>query len=257
MSGRHPRVTRRAATTPPRGARRSRTEARAFGTVASWAKGVPIPPVIHLPVPGRSEDGSMPSSTHGGYAGQPGLYDPAFEHDACGVAFVATLRGTPGRDIVDAGLTALLNLDHRGAVGAEPDTGDGAGILTQIPDAFVRDVVDAELPAAGYYAIGTAFLPADEAAATKAVRGIEALATEEKLEVLAWRDVPVVAELVGPSARAVMPAFRQLVVADPARELRGIAPDRRAFRPRGRQGVVEGQGRRAGGRRGRQATHTH
>ncbi|RHA44644.1 hypothetical protein, partial [Cellulomonas rhizosphaerae] len=63
-----------------------------------------------------------------------GLYDPAAEHDACGFAFVATLRGTPGRDIVDAGLTALLNLDHRGAVGAEEDSGDGAGILTQIPD---------------------------------------------------------------------------------------------------------------------------
>src|SRR5512133_3974723 len=93
--------------------------------------------------------------------GSQGLYDPAFEHDACGVAFVATLRGTPGRDIVDAGLTALLNLDHRGAVGAEADSGDGAGILTQIPDAFLRDVVDAELPPAGSYAIGLAFLPRD------------------------------------------------------------------------------------------------
>ena len=91
-----------------------------------------------------------------------GLYDPAAEHDACGFAFVATLRGTPGRDIVDAGLTALLNLDHRGAVGAEEDSGDGAGILTQIPDAFLRDVVDAELPPAGFYAIGMAFLPVDE-----------------------------------------------------------------------------------------------
>ena len=113
----------------------------------------------------------MPSSTQGGYTGRPGLYDPAFEHDACGVAFVATLRGTPGRDIVDAGLTALLNLNHRGAVGAEPDTGDGAGILTQIPDAFVRDVVAAELPAAGRYAIGTAFLPVDGTDA--AARAIE------------------------------------------------------------------------------------
>ena len=75
-----------------------------------------------------------------------GLYHPAFEHDACGVAFVATLRGTPGRDIVDAGLTALLNLDHRGAVGAEETTGDGAGILTQIPDAFLRDIIAADLP---------------------------------------------------------------------------------------------------------------
>ena len=99
-----------------------------------------------------------------------GLYDPVAEHDACGVAFVATLRGTPGRDIVDAGLTALLNLDHRGAVGAEENSGDGAGILTQIPDAFVRDVVDVDLPPAGHYAIGMAFLPQDPVAAAEVVR---------------------------------------------------------------------------------------
>ncbi|MBF0689334.1 MAG: glutamate synthase large subunit [Cellulomonas sp.] len=163
-----------------------------------------------------------------------GLYDPAAEHDACGFAFVATLRGTPGRDIVDAGLTALLNLDHRGAVGAEEDSGDGAGILTQIPDAFLRDVVDAELPAAGYYAIGMAFLPVDDAERAQAVAAVEAVAAEEKLEVLAWREVVVTADLVGPTARASMPVFRQLVVADPSRELSGIALDRRAYRLRKR-----------------------
>lgn len=163
-----------------------------------------------------------------------GLYDPAAEHDACGFAFVATLRGTPGRDIVDAGLTALLNLDHRGAVGAEEDSGDGAGILTQIPDAFLRDVVDAELPAAGFYAIGMAFLPVDDAERAHVVAAVEAVAAEEKLEVLAWRDVVVTADLVGPTARASMPVFRQLVVADPSRELSGIALDRRAYRLRKR-----------------------
>ncbi|MCM0638222.1 glutamate synthase large subunit [Cellulomonas wangsupingiae] len=162
------------------------------------------------------------------------LYDPAAEHDACGFAFVATLRGTPGRDIVDAGLTALLNLDHRGAVGAEEDSGDGAGILTQIPDAFLRDVVDADLPAAGYYAIGMAFLPVDEAECARAVAAVESVAAEEKLEVLAWREVVVTADLVGPTARASMPVFRQLVVADPSRELSGIALDRRAYRLRKR-----------------------
>jgi len=162
------------------------------------------------------------------------LYDPAAEHDACGFAFVATLRGTPGRDIVDAGLTALLNLDHRGAVGAEEDSGDGAGILTQIPDAFLRDVVDADLPAAGYYAIGMAFLPVDEAERARAVAAVESVAAEEKLEVLAWREVVVTADLVGPTARASMPVFRQLVVADPSRELSGIALDRRAYRLRKR-----------------------
>ncbi|MFS0703042.1 glutamate synthase large subunit [Cellulomonas sp. 179-A 9B4 NHS] len=163
-----------------------------------------------------------------------GLYDPAAEHDACGFAWVATLRGTPGRDIVDAGLTALLNLDHRGAVGAEEDSGDGAGILTQIPDAFLRDVVDAELPPAGRYAIGMAFLPVEEGDQQRAVRTVEAIAAEEKLDVLAWRDVVVTADLVGPTARASMPAFRQLVVADPSRELAGIELDRRTYRLRKR-----------------------
>jgi glutamate synthase (NADPH/NADH) large chain len=163
-----------------------------------------------------------------------GLYDPSAEHDACGVAFVATLRGTPGRDIVDAGLTALLNLDHRGAVGAETDSGDGAGILTQVPDAFLRDVVDAELPAAGHYAIGLVFLPTDADALTAAVEGIEKLVLDEGLELLAWRDVPVTADLVGPTARASMPVFRQLVICDRARALAGIELDRRAFRVRKR-----------------------
>ncbi len=162
------------------------------------------------------------------------LYDPAAEHDACGFAWVATLRGTPGRDIVDAGLTALLNLDHRGAVGAEEDSGDGAGILTQIPDAFLRDVVDAELPPAGHYAIGMAFLPRAEAEQQRTVRAVEAIAQEEKLDVLAWRDVVVTADLVGPTARASMPVFRHLVVADPSRELHGIELERRAYRLRKR-----------------------
>ena len=163
-----------------------------------------------------------------------GLYDPANEHDACGVAFVVTLRGTPGRDIVDAGLTALLNLDHRGAVGAEPDSGDGAGILTQIPDAFLRDVIAADLPPAGHYAIGMAFLPVDAVARAGVVSAIEAIAADEKLDVLAWRDVPVTADLVGPTARASMPAFAHLGVADPTRELSGLELDRRAFRLRRR-----------------------
>lgn len=171
---------------------------------------------------------------HAAVPAAQGLYDPAAEHDACGVAFVATLRGTPGRDIVDAGLTALLNLDHRGAVGAETDSGDGAGILTQIPDAFLRDVVDAELPPAGHYAIGMAFLPTDADALASAVEGIEKLVVDEGLDLLAWRDVPVTADLVGPTARASMPVFRQLVVADPARRLSGLDLDRRAFRVRKR-----------------------
>ncbi len=169
--------------------------------------------------------------------GETGLYHPADEHDACGVAFVATMRGTPGRDIVDAGLTALLNLDHRGAVGAEVNTGDGAGILTQVPDAFLRDVIDAELPPAGSYAIGMAFLPQDADEAAAAQQAIAGIVAEEGLDLLAWRDVPVVVDLVGPSARASMPTFRQLVVAGQGRDgapLSGIDLERRAYRVRKR-----------------------
>ncbi|QIK83448.1 glutamate synthase large subunit [Sanguibacter sp. HDW7] len=184
--------------------------------------------------PPTPETSQVPSPWRTGAPAATGLYDPLREHDACGVAFVATLRGTPGRDIVDAGLTALLNLDHRGAVGAEEDSGDGAGILTQVPDAFLRAVVGVELPRTGAYAVGLGFLPQDASEADAVARGIEAIAAEEGLEVLAWRDVPVTADLVGPTARASMPTFRQLFVADPERELEGIALDRRTFRLRKR-----------------------
>src|ERR1700709_695725 len=88
-----------------------------------------------------------------------GLYNPAYEHDSCGVAMVADIHGRRSRDIVDKAITALLNLEHRGAQGAEPNTGDGAGILLQVPDAFLRAVVDFELPAEGSYVTGIAFLP--------------------------------------------------------------------------------------------------
>src|SRR5665811_351924 len=130
-------------------------------------------------------------SAAGSYRPAEGLYDPAAEHDACGVAFVATRAGTPGRDIVDAALTALANLNHRGAVGAEADSGDGARILTHVPDAFIRDVVGADLPAPGHYAIGLAFLPTDPDAQHDAVVGVEKVVRDEGLELLAWRDVPV------------------------------------------------------------------
>jgi glutamate synthase (NADPH/NADH) large chain len=143
-----------------------------------------------------------------------GLYDPAFEHDACGVAFVAALDDEPRHDVVAHGLTALHNLDHRGAVGAEPDTGDGAGILVQVPDAFLRAVLDVELPSRGEYAAGILFLPADGSDG-QVQEQVERLVEDAGLEVLAWRDVPVVPEIVGPTARAVMPVMRQLVVAAP------------------------------------------
>ncbi len=108
-----------------------------------------------------------------------GLYDGRHEHDACGVAFVADMHGRATHDIVDKALTALRNLEHRGAQGAEPETGDGAGILIQVPDAYLRSVVEFELPPARAYAVGTAFLPADDEAERKAMDAIERLAGEE------------------------------------------------------------------------------
>ena len=123
-----------------------------------------------------------------------GLYDPANEHDACGVAFVATLTGSESHDIVEAGLTALKRLDHRGAVGAEENTGDGAGILIQMPDAFLRQEIRSDLPPVGSYAAGLVFLPGaarERVELSRAVAAVEAIAREEGLRVLAWRDVPV------------------------------------------------------------------
>ncbi|MDP9391428.1 MAG: glutamate synthase large subunit, partial [Actinomycetota bacterium] len=145
-----------------------------------------------------------------------GLYDPANDKDACGVAFVADARGRRSRSIVAAGLTALHNLDHRGAAGSEPNSGDGAGILTQVPDALLRAEVDFDLPPLGEYSVGIAFLPTDETERAARYDDVVRLAEEEGLTVLGWRDVPVDPDGadVGPTARAVMPYFAQLFVAE-------------------------------------------
>jgi len=139
-----------------------------------------------------------------------GLYDPANEHDACGVGMVADLAGRKTHDIVVQALTVLRNLDHRGAKGAEPDDGDGAGILTQIPDELFREAVEFDLPAAGAYAAGIAFLPAEEAERAETVEVIERIAGEEGLTVLGWRQLPYDPDFCGPTARGVMPHFAQL-----------------------------------------------
>ena len=142
-----------------------------------------------------------------------GLYDPVNEHDACGVAFVAHLDGVPTHDIVAKGLEALRNLDHRGATGADEAAGDGAGILIQVPDAFLRAVVDARLPDAGEYAVGLAFLPVDQADRAAAKAAIEGIADEVELDVLAWREVPVETGTLSPISIGAMPHFEQLIVA--------------------------------------------
>ena len=144
-----------------------------------------------------------------------GLYNPSFDRDACGLAMVATLRGTAGHDIVETALNALRNLEHRGAVGSDAGTGDGAGILTQIPDAFLRSVVDFELPKAGSYAAGLVFLPNDSIESDMARAAFENLAAEEGLAVLGWREVPTNPEVLGDLARAAMPQIQQVFVGSP------------------------------------------
>ena len=139
-----------------------------------------------------------------------GLYDPTFEHDACGVGFVADLSGRGSHDVVASALQVLCNLEHRGAQGGDPGTGDGAGILTQVPDAFLRAVCGFPLPGPGTYAVGLAFISAERSVVSAA---IERLAAAEGLSVLGWRDVPYDADACGAGARAVLPELAQLFVA--------------------------------------------
>ena len=138
-----------------------------------------------------------------------GLYDPANEHDACGVAMVATLNKLPTHEIVAKALTALRNLEHRGASGAEPDSGDGAGILIQVPDKFYRSVVSFKLPEVGKYATGIFFINSNEEGN---LRTIERIANEEGLEIIGWRDLPIDSKSLGKTALSVMPDFKQIFV---------------------------------------------
>ncbi|GAA4684900.1 glutamate synthase large subunit [Phytohabitans rumicis] len=142
-----------------------------------------------------------------------GLYDPAYEHDACGVAFVADLSGRRSHDVVAKGLSALCRLDHRGARGAEPNTGDGAGIMLQVPDEFFRAVVDFPLPPPGQYATGLVFLSHDAEKTARAVQVLEKYALVEGADILGWRDVPVDPADLGESADAARPVIRQIFLA--------------------------------------------
>lgn len=160
-----------------------------------------------------------------------GLYNPALDKDACGLAMVATLRGTAGHDIVRTALTALTNLEHRGAVGSDAGTGDGAGILTQIPDTFLRSVTPFELPKKGTYAVGLVFIEPGAEQALEA--SFEDLARAEKLIVLGWRDVPTNPSVLGDLARAAMPTIRQVFVSSED-SATGMELERRSFRLRKR-----------------------
>jgi glutamate synthase (NADPH/NADH) large chain len=159
------------------------------------------------------------------HSGCKGLYNPAFEHDSCGVAMVVDMHGRRSRAIVDKAITALLNLEHRGAAGAEPHSGDGAGILIQIPDQFLRAVVDFDLPEAGSYATGIAFLPQSSKDAATACAAVEKIVEAEGLRVIGWRNVPTDDSSLGALSRDAMPTFRQVFIAGAS----GMDLERRAY----------------------------
>ncbi|MEA2448070.1 MAG: glutamate synthase large chain, partial [Thermoleophilaceae bacterium] len=141
-----------------------------------------------------------------------GLYDPAYEHDNCGVGAVADLAGEPRHQTLIRALDVLDRLEHRGATGPEIDTGDGAGILLQLPDGFFRDVVDFELPAAGRYAVGMVFLPREDEPRAEIEQLIERQIAAFGQTLLGWRDVPVDESVPGKTAAEVQPRIRQVFI---------------------------------------------
>jgi glutamate synthase (NADPH/NADH) large chain len=165
--------------------------------------------------------------------GQQGLYDPAQEHDACGVGFVAHMKGRKSHSIIEQGLLILKNLDHRGAVGADPLQGDGAGILIQIPDAFYREEMAKQgvtLPEAGEYGVGMFFLPREAASRQACEAEIERNARFEGQEILGWRDVPVNHDiLLSPAVRATEPVIRQVFIGRGADVLTTDALERKLY----------------------------
>ena len=144
-----------------------------------------------------------------------GLYDPRFEHDACGIGFVADIKGRPSHRIVEQGVEVLVNLTHRGACGCDPDTGDGAGLLLQIPDGFFRRQAEAagfSLPPAGRYGVGMLFVSPEERAGREARQMVEETAAAEGFEVLGWRRVPTNSASIGWLARETEPHVYQVFV---------------------------------------------
>jgi glutamate synthase (NADPH/NADH) large chain/glutamate synthase (ferredoxin) len=141
-----------------------------------------------------------------------GLYDPRFEHDSCGTGFIARLDGAVRHDIIVTALQTLIDLEHRGAVGGDTSTGDGAGIMLQIPDALLRSEVAFSLPEAGGYGVGMAFLPSGEALAGRCTAAVERIVEEEGCEMLGWRKVPTSDRLLGELARSAQPAVRQFII---------------------------------------------
>src|ERR1700739_4636256 len=145
-----------------------------------------------------------------------GLYDPAHEHDACGIGFVASISGQKSHEIIKKGIQVLLNLAHRGACGCDPETGDGAGVLIQIPHKFFARECEAlgfSLPEPGEYAVGMTFLPVEKHPRLNFEGVLERIIREEGLSVLGWRDTPVNGDAIGRVARASQPYIQQIFVA--------------------------------------------
>jgi glutamate synthase (NADPH/NADH) large chain len=159
----------------------------------------------------RSQGSPLPRATVA--AAEPGLYRASDEHDACGVGFVAHIKGRRSHAIVRDALTLLVNLEHRGASGSDPDTGDGAGILVQMPDRFLRRVAGLALPTAGAYGAGLVFLPHDAEAQVQLRALVARIAAEEGHSVIGWRPVPTNLAAIGRTAAAVAPVFEQVFIA--------------------------------------------
>ena len=144
-----------------------------------------------------------------------GMYDPSFEHDACGMGFVADVKGRKSRSIIDMSLEILLNLEHRGAVGADINTGDGSGILIQMPDTFIRKVTaenNIKLPPEGRYGVGVIFLPQNSTHRKVIENVIEKIIIDEDQKFLGWRDVPVDISVPGKGSRATQPFIKQCFI---------------------------------------------
>jgi len=155
----------------------------------------------------------LPSSNAAGFSGPFALYDPSYEHDSCGIGFIARLDAKPEHALVQNAVRILVNLEHRGAVGSDKSTGDGAGVLVQMPDAFFRAVCSQaaiKLPEPGSYGVGMIFLPPDEALWTRCEQALERAARAEGAEVLGWRDVPADSSRLGRLALSTIPVFRQV-----------------------------------------------
>ena len=161
-----------------------------------------------------------------------GLYEPAFEHDACGFGFVVDIAGRPSHSIVRDALTVLVNLEHRGATGSEKNTGDGAGLTIQIPHRFLADVADrsgVRLRGKGGYGVGMVFLPQDRVSRVDCFRLFEQVVAEEGLRFLGWRDVPTENSSLGASARAAQPLIRQVFIDRPESLVEDLAFERKLY----------------------------